>query len=734
MTSAHRRRSVGVALAALLLPIVATLGPASAHADQHRLSGHREVLLERDGDSFRVVSQVRRQSQASEQQRQPGRSPGYRVSARSLNGDVVATFEAADASNVHYDYRPDGGAAGDLAGGTTARPSRRVVVQLPLDPAIRDLELSGEGLTTTVPLAPLPATPAPLAAPPTTTIINNGSVASRVDIVFLGDGYTSAELPTYEADVRRFTDHLFTQAPFSQYADFFNVHRVDLASNQSGTDDTCAGTSVDTALDTGFQPTRSDCRLLWTDSADKVYAAAAGAPSADVIAVLVNTTTYGGAGAYGGYALSYRGDFGPEVLAHELGHSFGLLADEYVEGGTDYSGGEPSQPNVTTRTERGLIKWTDWIAPSTPLPTTSSGPDFPGLYEGALYAQRGIYRPTYDSKMRSLNRPFDRVNSALLVRRIFDFAPFDTTPPSGRVTQTGPVTSSGQVSLSLSYSDADSYVLSYQVSNHSDFRDSNRLPASNAPTFDHTVPWTPLAGDGTKTIWVRVANGSGKVTTQSLTLQSVAPTLVDRTPAAGGTAVGRTSNVTATFSEAVTGVSVKTFTLKNAMTGAAVTGTVARNGTTNQWIFDPGVTLAADTRYRATLTGGATAIRDSAGNPLTTTSWAFTTGPRPLVATRTPAPGSTAVGRASNISATFSEAVSGVTASTFTLRNAATGAVVTGTVARDATTNRWILNPGVNLVSTTRYTATLIGGPAAIRDSAGNPLVTTSWSFTTGTT
>ena len=50
-----------------------------------------------------------------------------------------------------------------------------------------------------------------------------------------------------------------------------------------------------------------------------------------------------------------------------------------------------------------------------------------------------------------------------------------------------------------------------------------------------------------------------------------------------------------------------------------------RNGTTNQWILDPGPTLASRTTYTVTLTGGAAGIKDAAGNPLSTISWSFTT-------------------------------------------------------------------------------------------------------------
>jgi nitrogen fixation protein FixH len=94
------------------------------------------------------------------------------------------------------------------------------------------------------------------------------------------------------------------------------------------------------------------------------------------------------------------------------------------------------------------------------------------------------------------------------------------------------------------------------------------------------------------------------------------------------TGVLRTANITATFNKPVNGVGTATFTLKNAATGAAVAATVTRNGTTNQWILNPAATLAASTRYTATITGGPAAVRDVAGTPLASTAWSFTTGTR----------------------------------------------------------------------------------------------------------
>jgi hypothetical protein len=219
---------------------------------------------------------------------------------------------------------------------------------------------------------------------------------------------------------------------------------------------------------------------------------------------------------------------------------------------------------------------------------------------------------------------------------------------------------------------------------------------------------------------------------QVTNLDGVAPYVTTRAPLPEATNVSRTVNVTATFNTVVTGVSAKSFTVKNAATGAAVSAAVTRNGTTKQWILNPSASLATDTRYTATLAGGADAIRDAAGNPLATKIWTFTVGPEPYVTTRAPLPSATNINRGANVTATFSEVVTGVDTSTFTVKNATTGAAVSAVVTRNGTTKQWILNPGANLTAKTRYTATLTGGAGAIRDAGGNPLVTKTWSFTTG--
>lgn len=210
-----------------------------------------------------------------------------------------------------------------------------------------------------------------------------------------------------------------------------------------------------------------------------------------------------------------------------------------------------------------------------------------------------------------------------------------------------------------------------------------------------------------------------------------APTASAVSPAANATAVATGSNVAATFSTDVQGVSGGTFVLRNAA-GSTIAAAVTYNSTTRTATLDPAATLAADATYTATLVGGSSAIRDAAGTPLVTTSWSFTTGPAPTVTSYSPGSNALLVRRSSNASATFSEAVQGVGTSTFTLKNAATGSIVAATVYRNGTTNQWILDPQEPLAAKTRYTLTLTGGAAGIRDLAGNPLASRSWQFTTG--
>lgn len=101
----------------------------------------------------------------------------------------------------------------------------------------------------------------------------------------------------------------------------------------------------------------------------------------------------------------------------------------------------------------------------------------------------------------------------------------------------------------------------------------------------------------------------------------------------------------------------------------------------------------------------------------------------PQVIARSPLQGATGVSRASNVTATFDESVTGVNATSFTLTSASGS--VAATVTYDDGTRTATLNPDVDLAPDTLYTAQLTSG---ITDLAGNALSPVSWSFTTGST
>ena len=77
----------------------------------------------------------------------------------------------------------------------------------------------------------------------------------------------------------------------------------------------------------------------------------------------------------------------------------------------------------------------------------------------------------------------------------------------------------------------------------------------------------------------------------------------------------RNANVTTTFSEAITGFAVaRKVRIERVSTGAAVSSVVTFNALTRVLTINPNATLAANTQYRVTVTGGTTG---SATSPVT---------------------------------------------------------------------------------------------------------------------
>jgi hypothetical protein len=84
------------------------------------------------------------------------------------------------------------------------------------------------------------------------------------------------------------------------------------------------------------------------------------------------------------------------------------------------------------------------------------------------------------------------------------------------------------------------------------------------------------------------------------------------------------------------------------------------------------------------------------------------------------------------VTAKFDEAITGQSATTVRLTRVSGGAVVSTRVTLDASKRVLTLDPSSSLAANAQYRVTITGGGSAVRDLAGNPTGTHSWTFTTG--
>jgi hypothetical protein len=261
------------------------------------------------------------------------------------------------------------------------------------------------------------------------TVVDHGPSSNRVDVVFLGDGYTQSELDAgkYLNHVMSYATHMFQpnnalNDPFGRYAKFFNIHAIDVVSSQSGADKPASGVFVNTALDAAYDSSGID-RLLTVSNvkanAIRNQTLTGTGITAEMQFITVNDTRYGGSG--GAWAVFAGGNSSAhEIALHEIGHSFSNLADEYSDLTGSYSGGEPSEPNAT-RSSQGT-KWQQWLGFDDPR---GSALDI-GAFLGAKRYPAGVYRPSANSKMRTLGQPFNAVSREAFILDIYeDVNPLD---------------------------------------------------------------------------------------------------------------------------------------------------------------------------------------------------------------------------------------------------------------------------------------------------------------------
>ena len=198
-----------------------------------------------------------------------------------------------------------------------------------------------------------------------------GDPHRKMDVVIVPEGYGPADSLKMMRDMHTFCKYLLGQEPFSSRSDDFNVWGIPLMGEVSGITDPGKGISVNSLVGSSYNTFGAD-RYLMTMHLFQLHDAI-GATPCDHIIIMANSTTYGGGAIYNFYAMSSLNQMAYVVLPHELGHSIGGLADEYVDEDLSYGDihlldQEPIEPNITTLVDFAS-KWQSMLPAGTPVPT-----------------------------------------------------------------------------------------------------------------------------------------------------------------------------------------------------------------------------------------------------------------------------------------------------------------------------------------------------------------------------
>ncbi|GAA4354010.1 hypothetical protein GCM10023185_15200 [Hymenobacter saemangeumensis] len=246
---------------------------------------------------------------------------------------------------------------------------------------------------------------------PVDTLIKNGPLNGRINLVFVGDGYQASEMTRFRTDVDQMVADLFAIEPFRQYQRYFNVFAIRVPSAQSGT------THPRTASDCGsmapsfpqgtantYFGTRFDNagvhRAVVTGNQSALAAVlATNFPQYTQAAVIVNTTQYGGTG--GAIATITAHPSASNICIHEMGHSFANLADEYWAGAAFANErANRTQPGVT-----GSLRWQSWVGQN-------------GVGNYPYVEDPSWSKPHQNCKMQFLSAPFCAVCTETIIERI----------------------------------------------------------------------------------------------------------------------------------------------------------------------------------------------------------------------------------------------------------------------------------------------------------------------------
>ncbi len=267
------------------------------------------------------------------------------------------------------------------------------------------------------------------------TLQYSGNPNKRINLVFVADGYTTANLTQFKNDAVTMSNYLLNSSPYSFYKNYFNVFIINVNSTQAGashpgtatdvTEPVIPVVSINNYFGSSFDSYSIHRLLVPTNYSGLSNVLAANTPTYDQVIVIVNSTEYGGSG--GTYATTSINSSSSEIMVHEMGHSFAGLADEYWAG-PSYA---MEKPNMTATSNTTTVKWSPWV-----------GINSIGVYaHGTTSPQSLWFRPHQNCKMRYLGVPFCSVCQEAIIEKIHSLTnPIDSFIPANTGTVTAPLT------------------------------------------------------------------------------------------------------------------------------------------------------------------------------------------------------------------------------------------------------------------------------------------------------
>ncbi|HDV5375890.1 TPA: hypothetical protein RI735_001416 [Vibrio cholerae] len=265
-----------------------------------------------------------------------------------------------------------------------------------------------------------------------------------LDIVIIGDGYLDKDRALFNMHAQSAMNSFLSYENLAEHIGAYTIHTIFTASKQRGADwsieegcsdvlyDNCKHLSYainnsltnkndrDTFYDAGFfnRGKSNTARLLGIDGNKAVSVVNSYVPYYDQIIAIVNTNIYGGAGG----TIATASKFYDGVFIHELGHSHAGLADEYHYTQTN------TNPNYCKKNVCAVWEKREWkhfqdVNSSMDNVCKELSAECPngsiGWYEGGDLGKEGIWRPTYDSIMRSIHQPFHAFNAEVWADALF---------------------------------------------------------------------------------------------------------------------------------------------------------------------------------------------------------------------------------------------------------------------------------------------------------------------------